>query len=146
EAVGAGSRGAGQETQRRIHPDRAETQGGKIARPAPRRGRIVRPAHGRSRSAREEAREAQRPDGRTGGSCDPVRLARRAQRADRSTQRLKIFPGFMMFFGSRARLIDRITSIVPAPVSVTRKSILCSPTPCSPVQVPPRSSARITRL
>src|SRR5574337_192359 len=48
----------------------------------------------------------------------------------------KILPGFMMFFGSSARLIRRISSIEPSPASSTRKPILCSPMPCSPVQVP----------
>ena len=61
-----------------------------------------------------------------------------------SAQIEKILPGFMMFFGSSARLIVRIMSTAPAPVSVTRNSILCRPTPCSPVQVPSRLSARIT--
>ena len=48
----------------------------------------------------------------------------------------------MMFFGSSARLMVRIMSTAPAPASVTRKSILCRPTPCSPVQVPSRLRAR----
>jgi hypothetical protein len=49
----------------------------------------------------------------------------------------KIFPGFRMFFGSSARLMARIMSTAPAPVSSSKKPILCRPTPCSPVQVPP---------
>jgi len=58
----------------------------------------------------------------------------------------KIFPGFMMFLGSSARLMVRIMSTAPAPASLTRKPILCNPTPCSPVQVPSRLSARATSL
>ena len=61
-----------------------------------------------------------------------------------AVQSEKILPGFMMFFGSSARLMLRIISTAPAPVSVTRKSILCRPMPCSPVQVPSRLSARLT--
>ena len=52
----------------------------------------------------------------------------------------------MMFFGSSARLMVRIMSTAPAPASVTRKSILCRPTPCSPVQVPSSCSARLHQL
>jgi hypothetical protein len=49
----------------------------------------------------------------------------------------KILPGFRMFFGSSARLMVRIMSTAPAPASSSKKPILCRPTPCSPVQVPP---------
>jgi len=40
--------------------------------------------------------------------------------------------------------ISQAGPIEPAPVSVTRNSILCRPTPCSPVQVPSRARARAT--
>jgi hypothetical protein len=53
-------------------------------------------------------------------------------------------PGFRIFCGSSARLMVRIMSTAPLPVSATRNAILCSPTPCSPVQVPPSLSARST--
>ena len=50
----------------------------------------------------------------------------------------------MMFFGSSARFTVRIISTVPAPVSSIRKPCLCSPMPCSPVQVPSKAIARAT--
>ena len=59
----------------------SQGQAGEVARPAPRGRGTVRPAHGRSRGAREKARQAQRPQRRDGRSGDPVRLAGRTQRA-----------------------------------------------------------------
>ena len=56
----------------------------------------------------------------------------------------KIFPGFMMFFGSSARLIVRIMSTAPGAGLGHQEPILCRPTPCSPVQVPSSASARAT--
>src|SRR6185436_9594106 len=47
-----------------------------------------------------------------------------------------VFPGFMIPFGSSARLIDLITSTA-SPCSCASRSSLCQPMPCSPVQVPP---------
>lgn len=58
----------------------------------------------------------------------------------------KIFPGFMMLCGSSARLMVRIMSTAPSPASVIKKSILCKPIPCSPVQVPSKLRARCTNL
>ena len=57
---------------------------------------------------------------------------------------LKILPGFMMLCGSSACLICRIIATAPVPASSTRKPCLCSPMPCSPVQVPPAAIARCT--
>lgn len=60
-------------------------------------------------------------------------------------QSVKIFPGFKMLFGSSACLMVRIMATAPAPVSLNRKSILCKPMPCSPLQVPSMPSARVTK-
>jgi hypothetical protein len=68
-----------------------------------------------------------------------------APRSFQAAYSVKILPGFMMFFGSSARLMVRIMSTAPTPASVTRKSILCKPMPCSPLQVPCRRRARATR-
>ena len=58
-------------------------------------------------------------------------------------QSTKIFPGFMMFFRvERALRACASCRSRPAPASVTRKPILCSPMPCSPLQVPCASIAR----
>ena len=54
-----------------------------------------------------------------------------------------VLPGFMMLRGSSARLIVRIRSTA-SPCSATSKSILRTPMPCSPVQVPSMPSARGT--
>jgi hypothetical protein len=81
--------------------------------------------------------------GGLGGLFGQIAQAATQQQAQPVAAPQKIFPGFMMFFGSSARLMVRIMSTAPAPASVTRKPILCRPTPCSPVQVPPsRQGAR----
>src|SRR5262245_31194929 len=58
--------------------------------------------------------------------------------------RVTIFPGFIMFCGSSARLIEAMASSAAVPCSATRYFILPCPTPCSPVQVPSIESARST--
>ena len=58
-----------------------------------------------------------------------------------STRGSTILPGFMRLSGSKACLIARIASS-PAPCSSSRYFIRPVPMPCSPVQVPPISSAR----
>src|SRR5262249_9917190 len=54
-------------------------------------------------------------------------------------------PGFIRFSGSNTFLISRITSRTSSPSSMRIEPILPMPTPCSPVQVPSRRSARSTR-
>ena len=61
-----------------------------------------------------------------------------------AAQSKNILPGFMMFFGSSACLMARIMDTAPMPVSLIKKSILCKPMPCSPVQVPSSARARAT--
>lgn len=48
----------------------------------------------------------------------------------------KIFPGFMMPFGSKAYLTCLITCRPVSPTSLCRRSRLPIPIPCSPVHVP----------
>ena len=116
-----GPRALAQPERNQREPARGATPAG----PRKRKRRRRRPADSRIRPASSRACSA-------------------AESGGADLQSWKIFPGFMMFFGSSARLIVRIMSTAPAPVSVTRKSILCRPTPCSPVQVPSRLSARAT--
>src|SRR5690606_7773796 len=54
-------------------------------------------------------------------------------------------PGFMRLSGSKRRLMPRITSSTSSPSSARSDACLPMPTPCSPVQVPSRRSARSTR-
>ena len=65
-------------------------------------------------------------------------------KSNRPDYRCNILPGFMMFSGSNACLIDRITS-TPWPSSNRRKPALPWPMPCSPVQVPSMAMARSFR-
>ena len=58
------------------------------------------------------------------GKALSVRFWKQPARDRAQAYSVKIFPGFMMFFGSSARLMVRIMSTAPLPVSVTRKSIL----------------------
>lgn len=51
------------------------------------------------------------------------------------------FPGFMMFLGSTAVLIVLKRCIDPSPTSFLSSSFFPVPTPCSPVQVPPKAMA-----
>ena len=100
-------------------------------------------------SAGQQPAEGEQSSNPTPGFPESGRPAQgpvRALKPAGDLQSWKIFPGFMMFFGSSARLIVRIMSTAPAPASVTRKPILCRPTPCSPVQVPSRLRARATSL
>ena len=58
------------------------------------------------------------------GKALSVRFWKQPARDRAQAYSVKIFPGFMMFMGSSARLMVRIISTAPLPVSVTRKSIL----------------------
>src|SRR5215469_14495574 len=55
----------------------------------------------------------------------------------------RTLPGFMMPSGSSASLIDRCTAIDSSPISWLSQRRLTTPTPCSPVSVPPSSSAAL---
>mmetsp|Transcript_38503 Transcript_38503/g.94387 ORF Transcript_38503/g.94387 Transcript_38503/m.94387 type:complete len:263 (-) Transcript_38503:921-1709(-) len=57
---------------------------------------------------------------------------------------VKIFPGFMMFSGSIAFLMSLITCTCTSPCSAFMYFIFPSPTPCSPVHVPPAANASST--
>mmetsp|Transcript_92475 Transcript_92475/g.211694 ORF Transcript_92475/g.211694 Transcript_92475/m.211694 type:complete len:334 (-) Transcript_92475:451-1452(-) len=57
---------------------------------------------------------------------------------------VKIFPGFMMFNGSIAFLMFLITFTCTSPCSAFMYFIFPSPTPCSPVHVPPAANASST--
>lgn len=52
-------------------------------------------------------------------------------------------PGFMRLCGSSAALMHRRVSSPSGPSSSSSSARLPSPTPCSPVQVPPAASARL---
>ena len=91
---------------------------------------------GLRRAPRERRRSRRRDEALVGARADSLSTER--------AHTLKILPGFMMFFGSSARLIVRIICTAPAPASSTRNPILCRPMPCSPVQVPSSASARCT--
>mmetsp|Transcript_33961 Transcript_33961/g.72052 ORF Transcript_33961/g.72052 Transcript_33961/m.72052 type:complete len:480 (-) Transcript_33961:119-1558(-) len=61
-----------------------------------------------------------------------------------SSVMVKIFPGFMMFNGSIAFLMFLITFTCTSPCSAFMYFIFPSPTPCSPVHVPPAANASST--
>src|SRR5690606_35957342 len=52
-------------------------------------------------------------------------------------------PGFRMLSGSNTALMPCCTSRATGPVSSSSQRCLSTPTPCSPVSVPPSSSARV---
>ena len=127
----------------RSHADRARRSSGDIAaqapaEPSPECGRIGDAAAQSGRGAQGPVRPLRRL------ACKGKARLAGLSSWGLGVQSEKILPGFMMFLGPSARLMVRIMSTAPAPVSVTRNSILCRPTPCSPVQVPSMLSARIT--
>jgi hypothetical protein len=98
-------------------------------------------------------RSRQGADGRQTRRCDAATTANRAC-ADRQTRpegaaaRRRAAPepqitrpGFMIPSGSRAALIERMTSITSAPTCSTRTSRRARPMPCSAVTVPPSAIA-----
>ena len=53
----------------------------------------------------------------------------------------KILSGFNIFLESRVPLICSITFILSSPISLRRCPFFPTPTPCSPVHVPPKAMA-----
>jgi spore cortex formation protein SpoVR/YcgB (stage V sporulation) len=137
ELARAGHSGLEREPARRPLADLAPhpAQQPPAARGRPGGAQARRPAVGLRRAARQRRRHRHR---------DPAAGGAGAGELTRGPHQTKILPGFMMFFGSSACLRVRIIETAPSPASRTRKSILCSPMPCSPLHVPCASIAWCT--